>query len=298
MGVQRMTREHLGVALALKCPTFFVVTKIDMCPENVLRQTLEELAKILKSAGIRKIPLVVKNDRDVMSCAKSMSNDARIAPIFTVSSVTGQNLDLLRMFCNLMPVQKTPGTRFTYFAGTKLQILTLKALPGIDQNGPAEVHIDDTFHVAGVGTVVAGTLLKGQLTMKSSLLLGPDIKGHFYPVQIKSIMNKSMAVNSCGARQAVTLAIKKVKRNQIRRGMVVCDEALHPKACLRFTAEIMVLHHPTTICPNYQPVLHSLTVRQAVKVVTLDRPCIRTGDRALVFFEFMFRPEYLVLGAR
>jgi GTPase len=133
MGVQRMTREHLGVALALKCPTFFVVTKIDMCPENVLRQTLEELAKILKSAGIRKIPLVVKNDKDVMSCAKSMSNDARIAPIFTVSSVTGQNLDLLRMFCNLMPVQQTPGTRFTYFAGTKI---THTDAEGADRHRP------------------------------------------------------------------------------------------------------------------------------------------------------------------
>ena len=37
---------------------------------------------------------------------------------------------------------------------------------------------------------------------------------------------------------------------------------------------------------------------QACRVVRLaDRECIRTGDRALVTFEFMFRPEYLILGA-
>ena len=47
-----------------------------------------------------------------------------------------------------------------------------------------------------------------------------------------------------------------------------------------------------------QPVVHSLTVRQACRVASLDRDCIRTGDRALVTFEFMFRPEYLILGAR
>ena len=59
-----------------------------------------------------------------------------------------------------------------------------------------------------------------------------------------------------------------------------------------------MLHHPTTIGINYQPVVHSLTVRQACKVVSLDRECIRTGDRALVTFEFLFRPEYLLVGAR
>ena len=206
-----------------------------------------------------------------------MGADARIAPIFLVSSVTGENLDLLRMFCNLIPAQKTLGG---------------------DLDEPAEMHIDDTFYVAGVGTVVAGTVLKGHITAKSHLMLGPDSRGAFMPIQIKSMMNKTVCVSSCRAGQSVTLAVKKIKRSQIRKGMIVCDEALGAKATWRFAAEVMVLHHPTTIGPNYQPVVHSLTVRQACRVVSLDRECIRTGDRALVTFEFMFRPEYVVLGAR
>ena len=36
-GVVGMTKEHLGLALALNVPVFVVVTKIDMCPENVLK---------------------------------------------------------------------------------------------------------------------------------------------------------------------------------------------------------------------------------------------------------------------
>lgn len=31
-----MAVEHLGLALALNVPVYVVVTKIDMCPENVL----------------------------------------------------------------------------------------------------------------------------------------------------------------------------------------------------------------------------------------------------------------------
>jgi GTPase len=41
MGVVGMCKEHLGVALALKVPVFFVVTKVDICPEHVLKNTLQ-----------------------------------------------------------------------------------------------------------------------------------------------------------------------------------------------------------------------------------------------------------------
>jgi GTPase len=36
-------------------PVFVVVTKIDMCPPNVLQETLKLLVKILKSPGCRKV---------------------------------------------------------------------------------------------------------------------------------------------------------------------------------------------------------------------------------------------------
>lgn len=36
-----MTKEHLGLALALSVPVFVVVTKIDMCPANKLQETLK-----------------------------------------------------------------------------------------------------------------------------------------------------------------------------------------------------------------------------------------------------------------
>jgi len=36
MGVTKMTKEHLGLALALKVPVIMLVTKIDICPPNIL----------------------------------------------------------------------------------------------------------------------------------------------------------------------------------------------------------------------------------------------------------------------
>lgn len=42
-GIVGMTKEHLGLALALNVPVFVVVTKIDMCPANILQGEKVEL---------------------------------------------------------------------------------------------------------------------------------------------------------------------------------------------------------------------------------------------------------------
>jgi len=43
MGVSRMTKEHLGISLALKVPIFIVITKIDIAPKTVYDQTIDTL---------------------------------------------------------------------------------------------------------------------------------------------------------------------------------------------------------------------------------------------------------------
>ena len=62
-----MIKEHLGLALALNVPVFVVVTKIDMCPPNVLQETMKLLMRVLKSPGCRKIPVIVQSDDDVIT---------------------------------------------------------------------------------------------------------------------------------------------------------------------------------------------------------------------------------------
>lgn len=43
-----------------------------------------------------------------------------------------------------------------------------------------------------------------------------------------------------------------IKRSSIRKGMVMLSPKLMPQATWEFEAEILVLHHPTTISPRYQ----------------------------------------------
>ena len=51
MGVMRMTKEHLGLAISMQMPTYVVITKVDIAPEHVLAQTLKVITRILKVAS-------------------------------------------------------------------------------------------------------------------------------------------------------------------------------------------------------------------------------------------------------
>ncbi|KAJ1623459.1 hypothetical protein T492DRAFT_883555 [Pavlovales sp. CCMP2436] len=49
---------------------------------------------------------------------------------------------------------------------------------------------------------------------------------------------------------------------------------------------------------NYQPVLHCRNVRQSARIVRMDREVLRTGTKASLDFEFLFRPEFIAVGSR
>jgi len=273
-GIVGMTKEHLGLALALSVPVFVVVTKIDMCPPNVLQETLKLLVKILKSQWCRKVPVMVKTPDDVVLSATNFVSE-RLCPIFQVSNVTGENLDLLKNFLNLLTT-RSPST----------------------ESEPAEFQIDDTYQVPGVGTVVSGTTFRGTIRVNDTLMLGPDPLGHFHPIAVKSIHRKRMPVTEVKSGQTASFSLKKIKRSQIRKGMVMIHPGLEPQCCYEFEGEILVLHHPTTISCKYQAMVHCGSIRQTASIIRMSSECLRTGDKAQVLFRFVKHPEFIKTGQR
>lgn len=71
-GIVGMTKEHLGLALALSVPVFVVVTKIDMCPPNILQDNLKLLCKVLRSQGCRKV-------RRFSDCVSSLESHLQLS---------------------------------------------------------------------------------------------------------------------------------------------------------------------------------------------------------------------------
>ena len=63
------TKEHLGLAMALKVPTFVIVNKTDVCLPFVIDRTLRLLERLLKSPGCNKVPVIVRTEDDVIVAA-------------------------------------------------------------------------------------------------------------------------------------------------------------------------------------------------------------------------------------
>ncbi|PSS12910.1 hypothetical protein M430DRAFT_105788 [Amorphotheca resinae ATCC 22711] len=275
-GLIGMSKEHLGIALALNVPVMVVITKIDICPPQILEQTIQQVTRILKSPGARKIPIFIKNREECINTATQFVSQ-RICPIFQVSNVTGESLDLVREFLNILPHHGH-----------------------YDAEAPFEFHVNDTFSVPFVGTVVSGVIKSGVIHAGDTVLIGPDSLGQFTTTSIRSIERKRIPVPAASAGQSASFALKRVRRKDVRKGMVVLPklEQNAPKVYREFVAEVLILSHATTIKTKYQAMLHVGPVSQTCAIIDIDRSYIRTGDRALVAFRFVQRPEYLAPGDR
>ena len=274
-GLIGMSKEHLGIALALNVPVMVVITKIDICPPQILEQTITQITRILKSPGARKIPILIKNREETITTATQFVSQ-RICPIFQVSNVTGECLDLVRTFLNILPHHGH-----------------------YDAQAPFEFHINDTFSVPFVGTVVSGVVKSGIIHAGDTVLIGPDSLGQFQTTNIRSIERKRIPVPMCAAGQSASFALKRIRRKEVRKGMVVLPKLdSPPKVYREFVAEVLILSHATTIRPKYQAMLHVGPVSQTCAIIDIDREYIRTGDRATVAFRFVQRPEYLAVGDR
>ncbi|KAI0949411.1 hypothetical protein AcW1_009035 [Taiwanofungus camphoratus] len=280
-GLIGMSKEHLAIALALSVPVIVCITKIDMTPPNVLSKTIEQVTKIMKSPGCRKTPIFVNSSEIAVEVSQVLAKE-RICPIFRLSNVTGEGLDFLRTFLNLLPASESDSDKYV-----------------VDQ--PLEYSVTEVWSVPYVGTVVDGILNSGAIKTGDAILLGPDSNGNFQSTAVKSIQRKRAPVSSAEAGQCVSLALKRVRKSAVRKGMVIVHKTdVPPKAVRRFEGQVLILYHNTTLQKNYQAMLHCGAVRQTVRIVAMDHPqgILRTGDRATVTFEFIARPEFIKEGMK
>lgn len=279
-GVVGMTQEHLGIAVALEVPFFIVVTKTDATSAERVERTLESVAKILKSAGSNKVPLVVKSFDDCITAA-SNSLKQNTVPIFCISSVLGTGLDFIKRFLYLLP----PG-------------VGEREAEKLEQEGP-EFQIDELFEVPGVGTVCGGLVTQGFIVENMPLAVGPFEDGKFKVVQVSSIRRNKAACRLVRAQQSAALAVD-IPISQLRRGMVMTSpKGDVPTPCLYFQANVCLLFHPTEIMRGFRTTVHIGNIRQTA-VIEGIRPLesMKSSDQASVVFRFIKNPEFVKLGAR
>ncbi|XP_068423905.1 GTP-binding protein 2 isoform X1 [Clinocottus analis] len=280
-GIAGTTREHLGLAMALKVPIFIVISKVDLCTRATVERTVRQLERVLKQPGCNKVPMVVSGTDDAVTAAQQFAQSPNITPIFTLSSVSGESLDLLKVFFNILPP----------LSNSKEQEELMQQL--------TEFQVDEIYTVPEVGTVVGGTLYSGICREGDDLVVGPADSGHFYKLTIGSIQRNRSACRVLRAGQAATLALGNFDRSLLRRGMVIVSPEIDPVICWMFEAEIVLLFHAKTFHKGFQVTVHIGNVRQTATVEAVyGKDELRTGEKAVVLFKFIKHPEYLKVGAK
>ncbi|XP_028448421.1 GTP-binding protein 2b [Perca flavescens] len=287
-GIAGTTREHLGLAMALKVPIFIVVSKVDLCSRGTVDRTVRQLERVLKQPGCNKVPMVVSTPDDAVTAAQQFAQSACITPIFTLSSVSGESLDLLKVFLNILPP----------LSNSKEQEELMQQL--------TEFQVDEIYSVPDVGTVVGGTLYSGVCREGERLVVGPTDEGRFLRLKVGSIQRNRSACRVLRAGQAATLALGTFNRSLLRKGMVMVSPKMNPTICCQFEAAIVLLFHAKTFRRGSQVTVHVGNVRQTAtaeclhgKVGSQSSPDgLRAGEHAVVRFCFIKHPEYLRLGAK
>lgn len=262
-GVMAQTKEHVFLARTLGVGQLIVaINKMDATKpeydENRYNEVSEEVTNLLKTVGYK------------------MDN----VQFLPVSAYKGDN-----------SVKASDNLKW-YKGITMLQALDNLTLPEKPSGKPLRLPVQDVYTITGVGTVPVGRVETG--------VLKPDTKIIFMPAdkvgEVKTIEMHHEQIAQAEPGDNVGFNVRGVAKNDIRRGDVAGPVDNPPTVVKSFTAQIMVLNHPSVITAGYTPVFHCHTSQVACTIEEIQKKLdpktgavkeekpdfIKTGDAAVV----------------
>jgi len=241
-----------------------VVLLVIAADSGVMPQTIEHL-NIIRMLGIKngvvalnKIDLV---DEEMVELAKleimELLEETEIinAPVVGVSSISGQGLDELITALDQ----------------------TVKEVPPKEGTGTFRMFIDRIFNVKGIGTVVTGSVLNGQIKTGNDLYLLP---GFGKKIKIKSIERHGIKVDSVIAGDRAAINLGGLKLQDFNKGMILSSEPIDEVSIIDATLTLFDVDVRLGI---WSTVLFLTgTFECLAKIHLIDKDEIHKGDTAIV----------------
>lgn len=234
-GIQEQTREHLYLAKVLGIQQLVVaVNKMDAVgyEKAAYEKTKTEVGKLLQTLGYKtdKIPMV--------AC----------------SAYVGDN------------VFKKSTNMAWYTGPTLVEALDQTIVPPHKQTDkPLRLPVQDVFAITGVGTVPVGRVESGVMKPGDKIIFEPSGA----QAEVKSIEMHHKQLAKAEPGDNVGFNLRGVSRTDIKRGDVAGHLNNPPTVAKEFTAQIIVLQHPTVLTKGYTPVFHCHTAHVAGKIIEL-----------------------------
>ncbi|MGM8216239.1 selenocysteine-specific translation elongation factor [Bacillaceae bacterium W0354] len=177
------------------------------------------------------------------------------SPIVQVSSITGTGINELKQLIIKQLEFIKPKSHFGFF----------------------RMPIDQSFHVHGIGTVVRGTILEGQISEKDTIKIMP----HNKTVQVKSIEHFGNKTDRLFAGNRAAIAISNISVHEVRRGDVLTNQT-HPIISNRIDIKLHISRYLTNKIKQRTPIkLHSGTAEVYGKIILFDRNEIDCEDETV-----------------
>lgn len=235
--------------------------------DGPMPQTFEHLS-ILSLLGIRKIAVVVtKIDRvskeqvlDATGKIASMlsATPYSSAPLFKVSSISGEGLEELKTF--LLQTAKS----------TKPKAI----------GGRFRLAIDRSFSIKGAGLVVTGSVFSGSVRTGDELKVLPQNLN----VKVRELHRQDSSADSsiAGDRCALNISGVALKKDHIRRGNWLTDSS-YTKTTDRIDARISLLASESKPLKRFTPVhLHTGANHEMAQIIPLEPIQLEPGQTGLV----------------
>lgn len=284
MGVTRMVKEHVSVVTSMKIPIYVVITKLDLAPDNILQETLENITKLVQKTKRYQMTQLIENIDQVNQMINfNEKNIFDICPVFCVSNKTGANLDILKHYVSNLKSRTT----YTDTIATNRKIF----------------RVHEKYNVKGIGIVVSGQVIEGTFNKGEQLYLGP-FQGEWVALTIRGLHDNFKAdVTELVQNQTGCLALQftdrklKINKSKIRKGIVITDQKYD--LTREFWAKIGIMtSHSTSVRVNYQPVLNMKTIVQSAIITEIkdNVEILRGGQVSEVKFRFVMRAEFVNVG--
>ena len=179
-------------------------------------------------------------------------------------------------------------TNMPWYTGpTLLEVVDTFKIPPKPTDKALRLPIQDVFTITGHGTVPVGRVETGKMKPGDAVIVMPaGVKG-----EIKKIEMHHQELTEALPGDNVGFNLKNVDKKDIKRGDVIGPVSSPPTVAADFTAQIVVLNHPTAISIGYTPVFHIHTAQFAGKVIEiLEKKDPKTGQTA------QLKPDFIKTG--
>ncbi|OKY77140.1 MAG: Translation elongation factor EF-1 alpha GTPase [Candidatus Methanohalarchaeum thermophilum] len=243
-GVMPQTKEHVYLSKTLGIDQMIVaVNKMDKVDwdENKYEQVESEIDELLKRIGYK-------------------PGDIQYVPI---SALEGGNI--------AEPADTSPW----YDGPNLLEELDNLKKPEEPVDLPLRIPIQDVYSISGIGTVPVGRVETGKIKPEEEVRFEPSGKTG----EVKSIEMHHEEVPEAGPGDNIGFNIRGVGKDEIQRGDVAGHTDNPPTVVDEFTAQIIVLSHPSAITAGYTPVFHAHTSQVACTITEiLQKKDPKTGE--------------------